>query len=138
MRNANQAELIGNPRPPTMTAASSRLLSAASPPGVNLADVMVVNNRASDAAAASCRQYNGIQGLRRLQADQANRTYYDAGCGWRYNASTGLSQGALGTSRGPSLSQDDLKNGTQWFWDLAVAEKTISTRVCQNVENALR
>lgn len=133
MRNANQAELIGNPRPPTMTAASSRLLSAASPPGVNLVDVMVVNNTASDAAAASCRQYNGIQGLRRLQADQANRTYYDAGCGWRYNAATGLSQGALGTSRGPSLSQDDLKNGTQWLWDLTAAEKTISTRVCQNV-----
>lgn len=133
MRNANQAALIGNPSPPNMTADSRRLLSVASPPGVNFADIMGVNNTASDASAASCRQYSGIQGLRRLQADQANRTYYDAGCGWRYNATTGLSQGALGTARGPSLSQDDLKNGTQWLWDLTAAEKTISMRVCQNV-----
>jgi hypothetical protein len=133
MRNANQAELIGNPSPPNMAGVSSRVLSAASPPGMDFANIMGVNNTASDAAAASCRQYKGIDGLRRLQADQANRTYYDAGCGWRYNATTGLSQGALGTVRGPSLSQDDLKNGNQWFWDLSAAEKTISTRVCQNV-----
>ena len=134
MRNANQAAMLGNPSPPNMTGVSNKVLSAASPPGMNLANIMGVNNTASDAAAASCRQYKGIDGLRRLQADQANRTYYDAGCGWRYNATTGLSQGALGTVRGPSLSQDDLKNGNQWFWDLSAAEKTISTRICQNVK----
>ena len=133
MRNANQAELIGNPSPPNMVGVSPRVLSAASPPGMDFTNIMGVNNKASDAAAASCRQYKGIDGLRRLQADQANRTFYDAGCGWRYNATTGLSQGALGTVRGPLLSQDDLKNGTQWFWDLSAGEKTISTRICQNV-----
>jgi len=133
MRNANQASLLGNPSPPNMAGVSSRVLSAASPPGMDFANIMGVNNTASDAAAASCRQYKDIDGLRRLQADQANRTYYDAGCGWRYNATTGLSQGALGTVRGPSLSQDDLKNGNQWFWDLSAAEKTISVRLCQNV-----
>ena len=134
MRNANQVQLIGNRNPPNMAAVSSRVLSAASPPGMDFANIMGVNNTASDAAAASCRQYSGIDGLRRLQADQANRTYYDAGCGWRYNTTTGLSQGALGNARGPLLSQDDLKNGNQWFWDLSAAEKTISTRICQNMK----
>ena len=133
MRNANQAQMIRNRSPPNMAAVSSRVLTAASPPGMDFANIMGVNNTASDAAAASCRQYSGIDGLRRLQADQANRTYYDAGCGWRYNATTGLSQGALGSARGPLLSQDDLKNGNQWFWDLSAAEKTISTRICQNM-----
>lgn len=133
MRNANQAELIGNRNPPSMAGVSSRVLSAASPPGINFANIMGVNNTASDAAAASCREYKGVDGLRRLQADQSGRTYYDAGCGWRYNATTKLSQGALGTARGPLLSEDDLKNGNQWFWDLSAAEKTISTRICQNL-----
>ena len=133
MRNANQASLLGNPSPPSMAGVSSRVLSGASPPGMNFANIMGVNNKASDAAAASCREYKGIDGLRRLQADQSGKTYYDAGCGWRYNATTRLSQGALGSARGPLLSEDDLKNGNQWFWDLSAAEKTISTRICQNL-----
>jgi hypothetical protein len=137
MRNATQAQLTGSINPPNMASISNTLLSAASPVGTNLITGTKVDTTQADAAAASCRSYSGIQGLRKLQSSQANRTFYEAGCGWRYKPSGGLNpevnQGALGTSKGPKdTMNDNVLGNTTWYWDLAKAEKDVSTAVCGN------
>ncbi len=68
-RSANQAMLVGNPTPPNMAKISDGILTAASPAGLNLLN-MRTDKTASDAAAASCRNYKDIDGLRRLQGYQ--------------------------------------------------------------------
>lgn len=138
-RSANEAQTIGNKNPVNMLA-SDKLLAAASPGSFSLVDNTNINNKASDAAAASCRSYNDIAGLRRLQKDQINTTYYESKCGWRYRPSTGLvpeiNKAALGTAAGPIFGQagspDEVVGGTQWFWDLDDAEQKISTQICKN------
>lgn len=140
MRSLNQAVLIGNPNPPNMSGISNAMLASASPSGLNLASATGVSRQTSDAAAASCRSYKDITGLRQLQKDQVNKTYYDARCGWRYKPSNGINpeinQAALGNSSGPSFgsagSPDEVSGGTQWFWNLADAEKMITAKICQN------
>ena len=139
-RNANQAQTIGNTNPVNMSGISDNLLKAASPGSFSLLDNTKINKDSSDAAAAACRSYTDINGLRKLQKDQVNKTYYDPRCGWRYKPSTGLypeiSQGALGTAAGPSFGQagspDEVANGAQWFWNLEDADRKISSKICQN------
>ena len=139
-RSANQARTMGNLNPINMSRVPDSLLQAASPASFNLVDNTKINKDSSDAAAAACRSYTDIDGLRRLKNEQVNRTYYDARCGWRYKPSTGLipeiNQGALGTANGPSFGQpgspDEVADGAQWFWDLEDAEKKITSKICQN------
>lgn len=138
-RSANQAKLVGNPTPPNMAKISENTLIAASPAGFNLLN-MRTDKTASDAAAAACRNYKDIDGLRRLQGDQIGKTHYDPGCGWRYRPSKGLvpeiNQAALGTAEGPSFgrpgSQDEVSGGTKWYWNLGDAERDITTKICQS------
>ena len=138
-RSANQAQLVGNPTPPNMAKISDANLAAASPLGFNLLNTKT-DNTASDAAAAACRNYKDIDGLRRLQSDQISRTHYQPGCGWRYKPSNGLvpeiNQAALGTADGPSFgkpgSQDEVVGGTKWYWNLGDAERDITTQICQS------
>ncbi len=137
LRRSNQIQQIGNPYPPNMdqSAATRQVLEAASVPGFNLQQNTGTTRNVE--GAARCRSYKGIEGLRRLQQDQANRSYYDGGCGWIYKPSGGLtpeiSQGALGTAEGPTDPDDKLGAGSQWFWNLGRAEKQISTDLCKNV-----
>ena len=139
LRNANQAQLVGNTGPPNMARIPDNVLKAASPAGFNLLNTKS-DTTASDAASAACRAYTDITGLRQLQKDQVNKTHFQPGCGWRYKPSNGInpeiSQGAFGTANGPvngvSGSPDEVSGGTQWFWDLNKAEKYISAKTCAN------
>jgi len=139
-RTANEAQTIGDTTPINMSRVSDNLLKAASPASFSLLDNTKINGDSSDAAAAACRSYKDIAGLRRLQKDQVNKTHYDPKCGWIYKPSTGLypeiSQGALGTAAGPSFGQqgspDEVAGGAQWFWKLGDAEKKITTKICAN------
>ena len=139
-RSANEAQTIGNTNPINTAGISDKLLAAASPTSFSLLNNTKIDKNASDAAAASCRSYKDITGLRQLSKDQVNKTYYDPRCGWRYKPSNGLypeiSQGALGTASGPTFGQagspDEVAGGAQWFWNLEDAEKKISAKICQN------
>lgn len=122
-----------------MARVPDNVLKVASSGGFNLLNTKS-DRTASDAAAASCRAYTDITGLRQLQKDQVNKTHFQPGCGWRYKPSNGInpaiSQGAFGTAEGPingvSGSPDEVSGGTQWFWDLNKAEKFISAKTCAN------
>jgi hypothetical protein len=140
-RLANEAQLIGNSSPPNMSSTSEQMLKAASPLGFNLLNTRT-DNTASDAAAKKCRTFTDIKGLRDLQKEQINRTYYEAGCGWRYRPSNGIvpeiNQAAAGTAEGPLAiysgpgGADEVTGGTKWYWDLNKAERDITTNICQS------
>ena len=130
MRHANQAQNITNKNPPNMVNIPDNILKSASAGNFDLLNMMKLDKTASDAAAAKCRTYTGLSGLRQLAREQGtNRTYYDAGCGWRYKKSTGteplMNRGALGNGDGAYLT-DDQGTGETWYWDLSLAEKDIS------------
>jgi hypothetical protein len=140
-RLANEVKLVGNTAPPNMGGVSEDALRAATPNGFNLLNTRT-DLTTSDAAAERCRTFTDITGLRNLQKEQANRTYHDAGCGWRYKPSTGIfpeiNQAAAGTARGPLAfysgpgGKDEVSGGTRWFWNLNEAEKEITTKICQS------
>jgi hypothetical protein len=139
-RNANQAQTIGNTNPANTSGIRDSLLAAASPANFSLLNNTKTNKDSSDAAAAVCRSYKDVTGLRKLMKDQSDKTYYDPRCGWRYKPSTGIfpeiNQAALGTAAGPSFGQagspDEVGGGAQWFWNLEDAEKKITSKICQN------
>jgi hypothetical protein len=122
-----------------MVTTSDTLLKKASPASFNLLNTKT-DKTSSDAAEASCRNYKDIDGLRKLQKDQMNRTYFQPGCGWRYKPSSGINpeinQAAFGNAQGPLNngvgSPDEVAGGTQWMWDLNQAEKTITANICQS------
>lgn len=138
---ATQAQTLGNSQPPNLARIPDRTLQSASSSGLDLLRTTKTNQTVSDSAAAKCRTYSGVQGLRQLQRDQANRSFYDSGCGWRYKATAGLNpqinQGAIGSSQGPlfggSGQRDEVSAGTKWFWDLEQAERDITTNICKTV-----
>jgi hypothetical protein len=134
MRQTNQIQQVGNTNPPNMANVPASLLQRASPVGTSLVDTTKTNQNVSEQAAAQCRSYKGIEGLRRLQRDQANRSFYDAGCGWIFQSSSGINpemnQGALGTAQGPVV--DTVRGGGKYYWDLQAAEKEITQKICSN------
>lgn len=91
------------------------------------------------AELARCRQYIGLKGLRQLIFDTADNPNLPLRCGWRYKKSPGsiipeISQGALGTSKGPLDEKnplDQIGKGVEWLWDLKSAEKRILTDVAR-------
>ena len=131
MRTWNQMEQVGNPNPPDLSKTPDNLLNAAVP---GLANIVKTNTNISDQAASNCRSYTGVDGLRRLQVKQANRSYYEAGCGWLYKPSNGINpeinQGILGTADGPTV--DKIPGGGKYYWDLDKAEKEITQQICSN------
>jgi hypothetical protein len=145
LTKANQASIIGNPRPPNMVGVKPEMLTAASPKFFNLQQTTGVDTTPSDNAANFCRTtYTGFGGLRKLQQDQTNRTYYDAGCGWRFNMGPGtgnptINQGALGSYNGPvyggSGDLDEVANSTTWDMNLQRAERNASTTLATNLNN---
>lgn len=137
VRSATQAQQVGATRPPSMHTISDDMLTAASPVGFNLLTTTKVDSRQADTAAESCRAYTGITGLRQLQADQANRSQGQPGCGWIYKPSTGMNpeinRGSFGTVKGPTV--ESVGGGSTWYWDLAKAEKDISTDICNSASS---
>ena len=134
VRQTNQIQQVGNANPPNMANVPASLLQGASPVGTNLVDTTKTNQNVSEQAAQQCRSYQGIEGLRRLQRDQANRSYYEPGCGWIYKPSNGIipevNQGTLGTAQGPVV--DTVKAGGKYYWDLQAAEKEVTQSICAN------
>ena len=138
-RNAGQAQALGNTFPPNMVNKDENMLRMASPPGFSLLNTKI-DKTPSDIAAASCRNYTDITGLRQLQKDQINRTHYEPACGWRYRPSSGfvpeINQAAVGSADGPIFGQagspDEVVGGTQWYWNLNDAERDISAKICQS------
>jgi hypothetical protein len=138
MRSANQAQEIGVSQTPNMASVPDKVLAAA---GGNLLETTKTNKDLQEYSAAKCRSYTGIEGIRQLQKDAADRSYYDSGCGWIYKPSEGLNpvinRGALGSAQGPSLGkhgqEDNVSGGAKWYWDLKKAEKDISIGICNNV-----
>jgi hypothetical protein len=134
IRQMNQIQQVGNKNPPNMANIPDNLLQKASPIGVSLVDITKTNQNVSEQAAAHCRSYKGIEGLRRLQRDQANRSYYEGGCGWIFHPSSGINpevnQGALGTAQGPIA--DTVRGGGKYLWDLQAAEKEITQKICSS------
>jgi hypothetical protein len=146
MRTANQAEFVKNKNPPNMVGVSDDILKSASAGNFDFLNMMKIDKTASDAAAAKCRTYQGLSGLRDLGLEQGtNRTYYDAGCGWRYKKTTGntpqYNQGALGgaleNGNGPYLEEDQ-GTGETWYWDLAQADKEISSDMATTIGTCLK
>lgn len=135
MTNLTQAQQIGSSNPPNLSSVSPGLMASADPNTNLLLDTRTIVDKTP---AISCRDYKGLEGLRRLRADQLNRTALDAGCGWRFKpASTGMnpdiSQGALGNINGPAYpTEDSLSGGTRWYWNLDEAEKEVSKATCTN------
>jgi len=155
---------IGNPRPPsTAGKINSNMLAAASPKAFDLTQTTLIDTSAAEAAAAKCRTYTGAAGLAQLKADQANRTYYDAGCGWLYQPSDGINpivdRGALGSYDGPvygmpgeadaigpgmtftmdldkaRISQaDSISKGTQGFKNMEGFTGTMLANTCKNMQ----
>lgn len=133
--NLNQVLLTGVQNPPQVNA-SPAVLNAASVTDMNLASTKV-DQSARAASIAKSQGYKGIAGLRQLQVDQSGFSAFQPAAGWRYKPSSGIipeiNQGAFGTADGPvDKTADPMPGGASWFWDLAKAEKKISTDVCSN------
>ena len=87
------------------------------------------------AELARCREYSGLAGLEQLIRDTQDSPNLPIRCGWRYKKSPGsiaseVSQGALGTTRGPldtTNPLDILGQGVEWIWNLNDAKKRILT-----------
>lgn len=144
---ANQRVILGVPNPPDMSQVDEQVLKAASPTSFNLVDTRT-DNHISEATANACRtQYKGIGGLRKLQVDQENNTYYQPGCGWLYSQPQGttnpiMNRGAFGTMNGPLYGgvdePDEAKSGISFTMDLERAERNISATMAQRLNNTCR
>lgn len=135
MRRANQIQSTGNINPPNLMRIPDKLLAAATPSGINLANILKVDTQASDKAIAACKNYQGVEGLRRLKADQATRSEMAPGCGWAYKESKGLvpevNRGYFGTIQGPL---ETLPAGTHALWNLEFADAIVNNRICDSVQ----
>lgn len=123
-RQLNQIQTIGNLNPPNMANIPSALLKAASPSGFDLSLNTKTDAQTSGRARLDCTKYQGLDGLRRLQVDQNDQTYYEPACGWMYNG-VEVNRAASGTFQGPN---DRLPSGAKWYFgrqELAEAEKAV-------------
>jgi hypothetical protein len=130
-----EAQVFGVTNPPRITA-STAMLAAASGNGLDLLDTKV-DTTARTAAIANSRRYKGVAGLRQVQIDQNGYSALQPATGWIYKPSSGINpeinRGAFGTADGPlDKTADPMPGGAKWYWDLAKAEKDISTRACAN------
>ena len=83
---ANQFREIGMFLTPDMGSIDPNTLEKAIP---MFSDTLRVDTSAQQDAVDYCRTYAGMDGLRKLQADQATNTVYDPGCGWMFQQSSG-------------------------------------------------
>ena len=128
-----RAQTYGNSTQPRVIS-SAAMLRAASTDGINLLDTKV-DMSARDAAVANSRKYKTIADLRQLQIDQNGYSALQPATGWIYKPSAGLvpeiNRGAFGTAEGPlDKKVDKMPGGAKWYWDLAKAEKEITTKIC--------
>lgn len=108
---ANQVQNTGVGTPPKISVPPNLLRQAI--PGYE--DTLCAT--VMDQGEKECNQYKGKEGLARLMRSQGSLKALQPGCGWVYDPSQGVNQGALGTKEaGPSFAQ---KYPTaQWFSSL--------------------
>jgi hypothetical protein len=138
--NANQQREVGVSLPPDMASTDPNMLQTASP---MFSDTLRVDTSAQEAAIAKCRTYSGMDGLRKLQAQQATNTFYEPGCGWMFQQSSGamnpqINRGVFATYNGIPVvgkgSNGDILTGAGFIeMDLQRAEQ----RVADSMANAL-
>ena len=134
--NANELQGVGMSPTPTVSPnvqGDYAMFNTASP---LLRKTTLVDNSSMLNTAAKCREYSGFDGLRRLQQDQKNSTYYDPGCGWMYKQGTGttnpsINRGVFATYNGvPVMGRhgqpDELVGGGSITMDLQKAEQKAS------------
>jgi hypothetical protein len=136
----NQLREIGMYLPPSMVSTDPSMLDSATP---MFSDTLRVDTSAQEAAAAKCRTYTGMDGLRKLQTDQATNTVYDPGCGWMFQQGSGaknplINRGVFATYNGVPVmgraGQGDVLTGAGFIeMDLQKAEQ----RVADSMANAL-
>jgi hypothetical protein len=136
----NQLREVGMYLPPNMASTDSGMLQSASP---MFSDTLRVDTSAQEAAIAKCRTYTGMDGLRKLQGQQATNTVYDPGCGWMFQQSSGaknpqINRGVFATYNGipvvGRVGQGDVLTGAGFIeMDLQKAEQ----RVADSMANAL-
>lgn len=138
----NQLEEIGMYLPPNMLSTDPSMLQSASP---LFSDTLRVDTTAQEAAIAKCRTYTGMNGLRKLQGEQATNTYYDPGCGWMFQQGSGsknpqINRGVFATYNGiPVLGkggQADVIQGSGFIeMDLQKAEQKASDSIANALGN---
>jgi hypothetical protein len=136
--NANELQGVGMSPPPTVSPnvqGDFAMFNTASP---LLRKTTLVDNSSMLNTAAKCREYTGFDGLRRLQNDQKNSTYYDPGCGWMYKQGSGttnpsVNRGVFATYNGvPAMGgrgQPDELVGGSITMDLQRAEQRASKQI---------
>jgi len=137
---ANQTREVGLSLPPDMASTDPNMLQTASP---MFSDTLRIDTSAQEAAIAKCRTYTGMDGLRKLQAEQATNTVYEPGCGWMFQQSSGaknpqINRGVFATYNGIPVvgqgSNGDILTGAGFIeMDLQKAEQ----RVADSMANAL-
>jgi len=137
---ANQLRKTGIHLPPNMASIDSGMLTSALP---MFSDTMRVDTSAQEAAVDYCRSNDGFRGLRKLQAEQATNTFYEPGCGWMFQQSSGaknpqINRGVFATYNGIPVigkgSNGDILTGAGFIeMDLQKAEQ----RVADSMANAL-
>jgi len=140
-----QAAVVHNPNPPNMVSIKTKMLESASPKFFSLPAATGTDTTSSDAAIDFCRKkYTGFGGLRKLQLDQKNQTYYDPGCGWRFQLTPGsihpkVNQAAYGIFKSPMRpgkgSPDEIGGGITWNMELDQAERTASEAIATSLNN---
>ena len=137
---ANQLRETGIHLPANMASIDSGMLTSALP---MFSDTMRVDTSAQEAAVDYCRSNDGFSGLRKLQAEQATNTFYEPGCGWMFQQSSGaknpqINRGVFATYNGIPVigkgSNGDILTGAGFIeMDLQKAEQ----RAADSMANAL-
>jgi len=138
---ANEIGAIGMSAPPN-NLAEADMMGAAS---TALRSVARVNTTDSQNTGSNCRAYSGFAGLRRLQQDQRNNTFYDPGCGWMYKQEAGatnpsINRGVFATYNGVPVygrqGQPDELTGGSITMDLQLAEQNAAKAVADGLGNS--
>jgi hypothetical protein len=104
-----------------------------------------IDTTADLATAAHCRDtYKGFGGLRQLQKDQANKTYYDRACGWMYNQGSGtnptVNRGVFASYNGVPLyggaGEPDVLQGGFLKMELQEAELSATQQIAAGLGNS--
>ena len=138
--NANQIREVGLSLPPDTSSTDPNILQKALP---MFSDTLRVDTSAQEAAIDYCRTYSGMDGLRKLQAEQATNTVYEPGCGWMFQQSSGamnpqINRGVFATwNKTPVVGKGgngDILTGAGFIeMDLQKADQ----RVADSMANAL-
>ena len=138
---ANELRKIGMYLPPNTVNTNPGMMQSASP---FFRDTMRIDTSRQEHVATKCRTYTGMNGLRKLQEEQATNTVYDLGCGWMFQQHSGsmnpqINRGVFATHKGiPAMGrsgQPDVIQGSGGFieMDLQRAEQ----RAADSIANGL-